>query len=91
MIDIPVDIGGKEYRIQSDAKNFMISRKSIDKKTKGESWQGFMFYPTIDSLIKSLLTLKLRASEARDLGTLQADMHHYTQQLRGLYEMEEFE
>ena len=86
MLNIAIDIGGKEYRIQSDRYNFMIARMYHNKKTDTIEWQPFQFYSTLSSLFENLLQLKLRASDATSIAELNINVKRYRDEIQGAYE-----
>ena len=79
-MDIPVFIGKKEHRLQSDSHNIMLCRKS------GSKWVPFAFWGTLEGAVQGLLTLKIRGSGAKDFNQLQVDLKQYRDELRGVYE-----
>lgn len=89
MLDIPFMIGKREYRIQSDRRNFIIcSDGGINKKTGKRVWKPEKFYQTPEWLIKSLLEMSLRGSDAKTLLELQNALKQATETLRGIYTTE---
>lgn len=92
-MDIPITIGGKEHRLQSDQHNIMLCRKkkiltrNKVKLAKPEyDWEGIAFWSTLEGAVQGLLTLKVRGSEAKDLNQLQVDLKQYRDELKGVYE-----
>jgi phage tail protein X len=86
MLNIAIDIGGKEYRVQSDSYNFMICRMYHNKKTDTVDWKPIKFYGNLSSLFEDLLRLKLRASDATSIAELAINMKRYRDEIQGAYE-----
>ena len=84
-MDIDLIIGDKEFKLQSDDSNFILSRKYLNKQKGVVAWQNVKYYSTLEGAIQSLLQLKLKASTAQDLNQLQEDLRLYKDQLKGLY------
>lgn len=96
MINIPIFIGKKEHRIQSDSRNYMLceykrcSVKNQEKRGKEGDWHGFMFYSSLPQMMTAIYNLKLRACDAKTINELIVASKRAQEEVYGLWENPEF-
>lgn len=84
-LNIPIMLGGKEHRIQSDLRNYIISIPFTNKKGEAQ-YKQIRFYSTLKGLIDGLFEMKVRKEDARSLTDLQFNIKRIKEELLGIYD-----
>lgn len=82
MLDIPVFVKDKEYRVRADDRQYMLCSKSVHKETGEVKWAGYKFFISLSSLFEVLTHMKIRNSDARTLEELEYEIKKASKEVR---------